>query len=470
MRRRVKKRRRISTILGGALFALMALGMLYAVVQRYAPGEPAPEVTPEPTTLVATAMPAQGGRTTTVAGKTVDPETDSFDLSGRTLNSQDLSEISSLSNLQTLSLTNCGISDLSFLKPLTKLRTLYLPDNRINDLTPLTGLRSLKTLYLDKNPLTDLTPLIELPMLSMLSIQGVTIADYVLSDLQEAMPACRIFSDSVVEAARPISLGGTVFTEDVESLDLSYRDITDLGKLSYCLQLKDLNLTGNPLRSLTTLSGLPKLTILNLQGTGLHDEDLLFLATLHRLTYLDLRNNPELSAEALDGLAEVLKGCQIVHDDIFYTVELGGVKLTSDMTEADLTGRGLNDLHGLDKFVRLRRLVLYGNGLEDISPLAGCTALEELDLRFNKVRDLSPLYGCKELKLLEIGGNGALDPDEIRRLQEALPACTIVTDVDLSMPEPTPAPPGTEGDPASPAPERIPLGTPAPIPVGEPEG
>ena len=86
-----------------------------------------------------------------------------------------------------------------------------------------------------------------------------------------------------------------------------------------------------------------------------------------------------------------------------------------------------SDLHGLDKFVRLRRLVLYGNGLEDISPLAGCTALEELDLRFNKVRDLSPLYGCKELKLLEIGGNGALDPDEIRRLQEALPACTIVT-------------------------------------------
>ena len=454
MRRRRKKR--ITFILGAAVFALMALGMLYAVLSRYfMPSETIVEVTPAPTTLVATAVPAEGGRTTTVAGKTVDPETDSFDLSGRNLNSQDLAEISSLYNLQTLSLTNCGISDLSFVKSLKKLRTLYLPDNRINDLTPLSGLRELKTLYLDKNPLTDLTPLIDLPKLSMLSIQGVTINDYVLADLQEAMPSCRIFYDTVVEAARPISLGGTVFTEDVEELDLSYRDITDLSKLSYCLQLRDLNLTGNPLGSLTTLSGLPKLTILNLQGTGLHDEDLLFLGTLHRLTYLDLRFNPDLTADGLDGLASVLTNCQIIHDDVFYAVELGGVRLTSDMTEADLTGRGLDNIHGLDKFVRLRRLVLYGNGLEDISPLAGCTALEELDLRFNRVRDLTPLYNCKNLKLLDIGGNGALDPDEIRRLQEALPGCTIVTDVDLSMDEPTPVPPEYEG--ATPEPALIPV-------------
>ena len=468
MRRRKKKQ--ISRILGAALFALMALGMLYAVVSRYLPGADTDEPSPAPTTLVATAPPlqTQGGRTTTVAGKTVDPETDSFDLSGRALNSQDLAEISSLGNLETLSLTNCSITDLSFLKPLTRLRTLYLPDNRINDLTPLAGLTRLRTLYLDKNPLTDLTPLIDLPQLSMLSIQGVTIAEYVLTDLQKEMPSCRIFYDSasVVQEARPISLGGIAFTEDAEALDLSYRDITDLGKLGYCLQLKDLNLTGVPLRKVTglsTLSGLPKLTILNLQGTGLTDEDLLFLATLHRLTYLDLRNNPLLSAEALDGLAEVLKNCQVLHDDVYYTVELGGVKLSSDMTEIDLTGRGLSDLHGLDKFVRLRRLVLYGNGLENIEPLSGCTALEELDLRFNKVRDLTPLYSCTELKQLELGGNGSIDPDEIRRLQEALPACTIVTDVDLSMPEPTPVPPGYEGEGETAAPADV-------IPIGVPQG
>ena len=93
MRRRRTKRKRISFILGAAVFVLMALGMLYALLSRYfLPAETA-EPSPAPTTLVATAAPAQGGRTTVVAGKTVDPETDSFDLSGRTLSEQDMAEI-----------------------------------------------------------------------------------------------------------------------------------------------------------------------------------------------------------------------------------------------------------------------------------------------------------------------------------------------------------------------------------------
>ena len=290
------KKQKITFILLSAGFALLALGMLYGLLRRHMP-QAAAEVPSVSTQTVSTAEP--GGRTVSVAGKNVDPDTDSFDLSGRTLTSQDMAEIASLSRLETLSLTNCSISDLSFLTPLTDLRTLYLPDNKINDLTPLVGLTQLRTLYLDKNPLTDLTPLIQLPHLATLSIQGVTIANYVLEDLQTSMPECRIFSDSVVEAVRPITLGGTVFTEDVEELDLSDREIRDISKLSYCLQLRDLNLSGNPLSSLTTLAGLPKLTILNLASTGLMDEDLEFLATIGRLTYLDLRGNPVLTAEGI---------------------------------------------------------------------------------------------------------------------------------------------------------------------------
>ena len=457
-----RKKQKIGSILLGAFFALLALGMLYSLVRRhFFPGESEAAASPAPTTAVYTAGPS--GSTISVAGKQVSPDTDSFDLSGRTLTGQDMAEIASLSRLETLSLTNCGIYDLSFLATLRNLRTLYLPDNRINDLTPLTGLSQLKTLYLDDNPLTDLTPLALLPNLSMLSIQGVEIADYVLADLQESMPGCRIFSDSVVEAARPITLGGTAFTEDVEVLDLSWRGITDISRLSYCLQLRDLNLSGNPLESLNTLSGLPKLTVLNLSATGLTDEDLLYLATLQRLTYLDVSANDALTAQGIDGLAALLPGCSVVHDEVFYAIELGGVRLTSDMTEVDLSGRALDSVAGLETFRVLRRLTLVGNGLEDISPLAGCTALEELDLRYNRVRDLTPLYNCTALRTLDLGGNGAIDPDQIRALQEALPGCTIITDVDLSMPEPTPVPPGFAG--TTPEPEAIPV-YPDTVPVG----
>ena len=478
------RKQKITYIVAAAGFLLLALGILSLMVGRSMARDAAPAETPTPVPETATAAPLTN--TVSVAGKDVDPDTDSFDLSGRALSEQDMLEIASLSNLTTLSLTSCEISDLRFIAGLTKLRTLYLPGNKINDLTPLAGLRELKTLYLDRNPLTDFTPLTELPALTMLSIQGVSIANYVLSDLKEAMPGCQIFCDTVVEEVRPISLGGLAFTEDVEVLDLSNRGITDLSKLSYCLQLRELNLEGNPLSSLATLSGLPKLTILHLGSAGLTDEHLEFLQTLRRLTYLDLRNNPALTAEGLEALEEALPECQIYHDTVYFTVTLGNRQLTSDMSDIDLTGLGLANIDGLEKFTMLRRLVVYGNALTDLSPLeeiasleelvagynnltdltpltghtslrrldlqhnvvrdltplASCTGLVELDLRDNAVEALEPLYSCTALRHIDLSGNRTLQADQIRRLQEALPACTIITDLDLSMPEPTPIPPG----------------------------
>ena len=72
-----------------------------------------------------------------------------------------------------------------------------------------------------------------------------------------------------------------------------------------------------------------------------------------------------------------------------------------------------------------------------------------------------------------LGFSGHMDPDirmdlgrydaEIRRLQEALPGCAIVTDVDLSMPEPTPEYPGEEA--GTPEPELIPV-----FPASTPSG
>lgn len=240
--RRDGKKEKILYITAAVLFVVLAAALMALLLQGNWTKEPEEEVT-SPTAL-PTQAPLEGG--ITIGSKTVDPGVESFDLSGRTLTDADREAIASLSQLTTLSLTNCGITDVSFLSSLTRLRTLYLSGNRITDLTPLTSLTALRTLYLDNNPLTDLTPLTRLTALTTLSMQGVSVADYVLEDLQAAMPQCRIFNDSTVEGARPISLGGVAFTEDVELLDLSNRGISDISKLSYCLKLQELNLVRQP--------------------------------------------------------------------------------------------------------------------------------------------------------------------------------------------------------------------------------
>ena len=102
--------------------------------------------------------------------------------------------------------------------------------------------------------------------------------------------------------------------------------------------------------------------------------------------------------------------------------------------------------------------------------------LEELDLSYNQISDVITLNTCVRLQRLDLTGN-PLTADAVRRLQEALPGCRIVTDADLSMPEPTPAPPdGAEvpAAPVTPAPTETPAPAipeyPDPIPVGEPAG
>ena len=519
MKRNEKKRKSLY-IAAAAVFLLMALLILVLLMDRAKPPketEAPPTASPTPE-IVVTASPAPEG--ITIAGKLTDPETDSFDLSGKTLSADDMEAIAGLKKLNTLSLTNCGVDDLRFLSGLDGLRTLYLPDNKITDLNPLGSLTGLRTLYLDRNPIIDLSPLTALPDLSTLSLQGIAVADYVLEDLQQSMPNCRVFCDSAVEQARPLTLGGAAFTEDVEVLDLSNRGITDISRLAYCLQLRDLNLEGNAVQALNTLSGLPRLTALNLADTGLTDGDLDFLKTLQRLSYLNIERNSALTPEALTAFDQAMPHCQVIHDSVLYTVQLGGATFTSDAAELDLSGWGLGSVEGLEHFLQLRRLVLTGNALADLSPLQGLTALEELALGSNQIRDLSPLEGHRALRRLDLSRNAVYDiaplngmvwleeldlsynqisdvttlntcvrlqrldltgnpltADAVRRLQEALPGCRIVTDADLSMPEPTPAPPdGAEvpAAPVTPAPTETPVPAipeyPDPIPVGESEG
>ena len=204
----------LAAVLSGALALLFLLLQGPSGGKSDADAVPTPEVTAAPS--------ASAGLT--IAGVDVDPAADSFELAGKTLSAGDCASIASLGNLTTLSLKNCNISDVHFLAGLTQLRTLILSDNAMADASPLASLSQLRTLYLDRNPVADLSVLSPLSALTTLSIQGVEIADYVLEDLQKALPGCTA----------------------LEELDLSYNDLNSLAALRSLTQLRTLNITGNP--------------------------------------------------------------------------------------------------------------------------------------------------------------------------------------------------------------------------------
>lgn len=439
-----------------------------------------------------------------IGGKTVDEQSDSFILSAVVLSADDRAKLTSLKNLRTLSLINCGITDVSFLSELSGLTTLYLNDNAVSDVTPLCRLPGLRTLYLDNNPLSNPQQLSELQNLTTLSLKGVAVADYVLEDLREAMPGCSIFDDGAVDAARPLSLGGVDFTAEDTVLDLSGRGISDISKLAYCEKLERLDLSGNPLDGVGTLRELGTLKVLELSGCGLTDTDLHVIMGLRGLTWLNLTGNSELTAEGLEELKKALPTCEVSHDEVHYLITLGDQSFYSDITNLGLAGVGITDLRNLEKcemlenvnlarnsimdaaplrnnvhlkslnlednligdvnafgvFRELETLDLSGNRISDITALANCTELKWLDLSGNQLTYISHLALCSRLEWLDLRNNPAVTWDMVEYLRLILPTCEILTDVTVPTPEPPPLP--------TPEPTPVPTMEPVPPPATEP--
>ncbi len=89
----------------------------------------------------------------------------------------DISPLSGLTKLTSLSLSHNAITDINPLSELTNLESLYLSANSITDINPLSGLTNLTSLGLARNTVTDISPLITLTNLRTLSLNYNNITD-----------------------------------------------------------------------------------------------------------------------------------------------------------------------------------------------------------------------------------------------------------------------------------------------------
>ena len=99
---------------------------------------------------------------------------------GEWVNSNEISNLSPLSNLTSLErlyLDNNSISDVTPLSNLIRLIRLYLDSNNISNVTPLSNLTSLERLVLGNNSISNLTPLSNLTSLEWLGLDNNSISN-----------------------------------------------------------------------------------------------------------------------------------------------------------------------------------------------------------------------------------------------------------------------------------------------------
>ncbi len=211
-----------------------------------------------------------------------------------TINS--IEDIQKLPNLMALGLAGQRISDISMLER-TNITKLALCDNIISDLSPLAGMPCIAELYIGQNPISDITALSEVPTLTLLDVSDTSVTD--LTPLTGShLHSLNLFHAPIEDYS---VLSGLQQLETLKVNHLNSDDIAECGRLG---QLVTLFLCDTPaLTNLAPLSGMTRLTFLDLSSNGI--TDVAGIESFTNLDYICLINNPVSDLSPLTKLSNI---------------------------------------------------------------------------------------------------------------------------------------------------------------------
>lgn len=279
-------------------------------------------------------------------------------------------------------------------------------------------------------------------LVSPLSIFGYT----VLGVIEEVR-----FSDPSIENAVRAALGVTpdkyLLTNDLWpitsfSVPADAKTLTDLKYLPFLKELTVYGLPADQLRSVSSLSDLESLCVIN---TPVSADELITIVSLPKLqklilsgcslssitalqsakglTYLDISNNTLRNIQPLasmKGLTELHLQHNVV-SDLSVLSELSSLKYldasyndlsdiapilsTKTLQHLNISNNRIADLTGIDRLSALTKFFAAHNQIADISMLAANTDLSELDISNNSLTDISALAGLNGLTMLDFSYN-----------------------------------------------------------------
>ncbi len=192
-------------------------------------------------------------------------------------NVTDISLIRFFPHLTRLELNRNEGIDLTPLSELPELQTLSLRNLSRVDLNLLAGLKKLTQLDLRFSGVEDLTPLSQSPALSRLAISDTAVKALTVL----GAPVIARLTLLLADRTQIADWNALVF-EKLETLSAQESTWTDLAPLSKATRLRILNLQKNAVKDLSALKPLVDLTELNIVGTQTEDKDIEVLAELVR--------------------------------------------------------------------------------------------------------------------------------------------------------------------------------------------
>ena len=198
------------------------------------------------------------------------------------------------------------------------------------------------------------------------------------------------------------------------NLDFDTYELLDLPRsVGRLTNLRKLILRSTGVRSLTHLSGLSRLEVLDLSYCR-NLTDISPLMGMRGLTELDLSRSEVTNLRPLSTLTG-LRSLKLGKCNISDLSPLAGL---TQLEHLDLSNTKVTDISPLSGLTRLKSLNLWNTGVTDFSPLAALTGLEMLDLWNTRISDLSPLSGLTGLKFLDLSHTDATDLTPVETLPD----------------------------------------------------
>jgi len=194
-----------------------------------------------------------------------------------------------------------------------------------------------------------------------------------------------------------VDLGPLAQVAELERLEFTGSQVTDLRPIAGLVHLRGLSVPNNPIAHLTPLSGLTELDVLDISGTQV--ADLSPIAGLPKVSAVIMQGTPPDSIEPLASLISLrvldLSGCDV--RDATPIAALPDLLVLSLRDNPELTS-----LDFATTLPSLRDLHVGRTSVVDLTPMAEVPTLEELDLYDTQVADLSPLVGHPRLTSLNV--------------------------------------------------------------------
>ena len=146
-----------------------------------------------------------------------------------------------------------------------------------------------------------------------------------------------------------------------------------------------------------------------------------------------LASNPGIGGELCPDNTGPLKYCtKVKHLDLGHNSYLGNLDFCAYMPELEtlvIALSDVSDLSPLSNCKHLRYAELQTSALNDLRPLSELYELHDLNICYNfSLTDIRPLYNLTNLDRLWIGCLTPIPAEQIERIRELLPNCTINTE------------------------------------------